>query len=38
MRQYRSNQGKNPKKEQATLDMLSAFVKILLIVLLLLSI
>jgi hypothetical protein len=38
MRQYRSNQGRNPKKEQATLDMISAFVKILLIVLLLLAI
>ena len=38
MRQYRSNQGRNPKKEEATLDMLSAFIKILLIVLLLLAI
>jgi hypothetical protein len=38
MKQYRSNQGRNPKKEQATLDMISAFVKIILIVLLLLAI
>ena len=38
MRQYRSNQGRNPKKDEATLDMISAFVKILLIVLLLLAI
>jgi hypothetical protein len=38
MKQYRSNQGRNPKKEEATLDMLSAFIKILLIVLLLLAI
>ena len=38
MRQYRSNQGRNPKKEQANLDMISAFIKILLIVLLLMAI
>jgi hypothetical protein len=38
MKQYRSNQGRNPKKEKATLDMISAFIKILLIVLLLLAI
>jgi hypothetical protein len=38
MRQYRGNQGRNPKKEQENLDMILAFVKILLIVLLLMTI
>ena len=38
MRQYRSNQGRNPKKEEATLDMITAFIKIMLIILILLFI
>lgn len=35
MRQYRSNQGRNPEKENATIEMMLMFVKILIIFVLL---
>lgn len=35
MRQYRSNQGRNPEKENATIEMVLMFVKVMIIFVLL---